>query len=122
MWYFCKAQFGTHKNLVFDDLPPLLAEALQNNMAEVFLNTVKLSIWISRRYYEVMIFRRLQNASNRLESFSTDELSKLAKALFSILTMGLSDSYQGSFLVSMQIHYVRTCSELQIRIRLKDPY
>lgn len=52
-----------------------------------------------------MIFRSLQDASNRLKSFSTDELSEIARALSDIMSIGAMEicKAKGSFLVSMNI-------------------
>ena len=98
---FCAAQH---------DLPPDSSEIFKNNHANLFEDTIKLSVWMSQRYYEVTIFRILQNAANRLESCSTNELSDIVGALLTILTIGSVETceLEDGFLVRMDI----TCLNL----------
>jgi len=105
MRLFCVTQFAALQIVTANDLPTALAKTFNYNMAEVFENSVKLFVWISRRYYEVMIFRSLQNSSNRLESLSADELVEIARALLDILVIGSTETCMAkdSFLVSISI-------------------
>lgn len=104
MALFCVAQSSPTETLKTDDLPPEITELFGNNVAEIFENTVKLLMWIFRRYYEVMIFRSLQNALNRLESFSASKLSYLARAILAILHMEQLKlcKVEDTFIVSMR--------------------
>ena len=108
MAYFCMTKFSAPKIVLTNSLPSKCAEAtelLDNGLAEVFEDTVKLLVWISRRYYEVKIFRSLQNALNQLESFSGPELSEIANVLLNMLILGSVDicDAKDTFLVSMII-------------------
>ncbi len=102
---FCAAQYTITETLTNDDLSPEIVEVFENNVAGVFENTVKLLVWISRRYYEVMFFRSLQDAANRMNSFSTEELSEIARALLEVLSIGSLEicKAEDSFLVSIKI-------------------
>jgi hypothetical protein len=107
MVYFCGSQLVATKMGTNDDLFPKLVEVLGNDVAEVFENTAKLCYWISRRYYEVKIFRSLQDASNRLKSFSADKLSEIANAILEMLSLGSIEICRAkdSFLVSISMAY-----------------
>jgi hypothetical protein len=103
MELFCIAELVTTETVTNEDLMPDIAGIFEPNVAEVYENTIKLLAWISRRYYEVIIFQSLQNAANRLNLFSTNELSEIARALLEVLSIGSIEicKAEDSFLVSV---------------------
>ena len=107
MGFYCAAQFGVSKMMPKDGLPPESVAIFEDNEVQVIKNTVNLFAWISRRHNEVMIFQYLQDASNRLDSCSVDELSEIAKAFLEMLSIGAVEmcNVEHSFLVSMNITY-----------------
>jgi hypothetical protein len=80
---------ATTETVTNDDLMADMAGVFEPNAAQVYENTVKLLAWISRRYYEVMIFQSLQNDANRINSLSTNELSEVARELLRVLSLAL---------------------------------
>jgi len=93
-------------------MPPLttvgllheIAEGLfGNNMAQVFENTVKMFVWISQRCYEVILYRSLHDAANRLNSLAPNDFSEIAHVLSDVLFLGSIEIHNAeeSFLVSM---------------------
>lgn len=105
MAIFCMTQFAALEPVTIEDLTSESIETAENEEALLYRNTVKLLAWVSRRYYEIIIFRILQDASNRLESFSADERSEIAKALSDILSLGTMEicKAEDSFMVCMDI-------------------
>lgn len=110
MQSFCIAQFSfsASEMATSNDLPPEVAAIIGNNVAEVFENILKLFLWISRRYYEVMIFQTLQNVCNRLELLSTSGLLALAQPLLNVLRLGSIEICQpeAKFLVRMNTTFL----------------
>jgi hypothetical protein len=103
MGLFCSAEYATTESVQNIGSPHDLAEVFGNDVAQVFENTVKMFVWLSRRYYEVVLFRNLQDAANRMNSLSINELSDIAIALLDVLSIGLLEicKAEESFLVSM---------------------
>jgi len=110
MGLFCTAEFNIPEipeNTLIKELPSKIVDFLDDDIPHVLESNIDLLLWISRRYYEIMIFQTLQYASNRLESLSTDDLTETARALLDILIFGSinSGTIKDSFLVSMNITY-----------------
>jgi hypothetical protein len=94
---FCIAQYAIPDSMTNVQLPPDATQALET--------AVKMFVWISRRYYEVILFRSLQDAVNGLRSLATDELSEIAGVLLNVLFIGSVQlcKIEDEFLVSMNI-------------------
>lgn len=103
MGLLCGTEYAATESVTNIGLPHDLGEVFGNNVAQVFENTVKMFVWISRRYYEVVLFRSLQDAANRLNSLSNNELWGIATALLDVLSIGSFEicKAKDSFLVSM---------------------
>ncbi|RFU24421.1 hypothetical protein B7463_g11923, partial [Scytalidium lignicola] len=107
MGLFCIAQYI---------VPPIESHyMLPEDLVQIFNNAINTFAWISRRYYEIILFRNLQDAANRLNSLSTDELTQIAGVLLDMLFIGTMEmcKTEDSFAASIGQSYL----DKKIRIR-----
>lgn len=79
-------------NLCSTEWPASIArtfkEKFETDLSDVFEDTVKLLVWISRRYYEIKMFQNFQRAANGLYSLSSKELIETAQMFLHQLFFG----------------------------------